>query len=97
MSDSAKFLADNQKEMLKLIAPMAKKPSEHQALENSDSEPGNSTVARTSTPVKTKATTSKATPINSRYKTLHFSVPTKPIFWTKQLHINQLGENLYKI
>ena len=66
MSDLTKILVENQKEMLKRIAPMTKKSSRHQALENSDSEPDNFSVARTSTPVKTKATTSKTTPVNSR-------------------------------
>ena len=56
MFDRTKILADNQKEMLKLIAPMTKKTSDYQALENSVSEPENISVARTSTPVKTKAT-----------------------------------------
>ena len=65
MSDLTKILPDNQKEMLKLIAPMTKKSSDHQATENFDSELENISVARTSTPVKTKATTSKTTPINS--------------------------------
>ena len=66
MSDLAKILAENQKEMLKLIAPMYQKSSDRQTLENFDLEPENIPVARTSTPVKTNATTSKSTPINSR-------------------------------
>ena len=45
---------------------MAKKPLEHHFWENSDSEPENISVARTFTPVRTNATTSKTTPINSR-------------------------------
>ena len=61
-----KILADNQKEMLKLIAPMTKKTPDYHALENSDSEPENISVVRKSTLVKTKATISKTTPINSR-------------------------------
>ena len=68
MSDLTQILTENQKEKLKLIAPMTKKSSDHHALENSDSEPGNISVARTSTPVKAKVTTSKTTPINSRNK-----------------------------
>ena len=39
MSDFTKILAENQKEMLKLIAPVVKKPVTLQNLENSDSEP----------------------------------------------------------
>ena len=67
MSDLTKILTENQREMLKLIAPMTtKKCSDHHALENFDSEPENISVARTSTPVKTKATTSKTTQENNR-------------------------------
>ena len=47
---------------------MTKKSSDPQTLENSDSEPENISLARTSTPVKTKATSSKTTPVNSRNK-----------------------------
>ena len=65
MSDLAKILAENQKEMMKLIAPMAKKSSAHQNVQDSDSETENISVARTSTPVKTNTATSKTTPINS--------------------------------
>ena len=68
MSDLTKILAENQKEMLKLITPMTKRSSDHRTLEDSDSEPENTTVAHTSSPVKTKATTSKTTPMNSRNK-----------------------------
>ena len=39
VSDVTKILADNQKEMLKLITPAVKKTSIVQNLENSDSEP----------------------------------------------------------
>ena len=48
------------------MAPLTKKSPDYQALENSDSESENISVARASTPVKTKATTSKKTPVNSR-------------------------------
>ena len=44
--------------MLKLIAPVVKNPVTLQNLENLDNT--------TSTPIKTKATTSKTTPVNSR-------------------------------
>ena len=50
---------------------MNKKSSDHQALENSDSEPENVSLVPTSTIVKTKATTFKATPINSRNTDIH--------------------------
>ena len=65
MSDSTKILAENQKEMLKLIAPLNKKQTVHMDVQDSDSEPEN--VTRTSTPVKIPtATNSKTTPVNSR-------------------------------
>ena len=67
MSDLTKILAENQKEMLKLIAPLNKKQTVHMNVQDSDSETENVSVARTSTPVKThNATNSKTTPINSR-------------------------------
>ena len=67
MSDLTKKLADNQKELLKLIAPLNKKQPVSSNIQDSDSEPENISVARTSTPVKTHtATSSKATPNNSR-------------------------------
>ena len=58
-------MAENQKEMLKL-APVAKKPVTLQNLENSDFEPEIVLPNTTSTPIKTKAPTSKTTPVNSR-------------------------------
>ena len=64
MSDLANILAQNQKKMLKLIAPMSKKRPSNQ---DSDSESENISVARTSTPIKTNATSSKTTPSNSHY------------------------------
>ena len=67
MSDLAKILAENQKEMLKLIAPLNKKQNVLANAHDSDSETENVSIARTSTPVKTHNTTnSKTTPINSR-------------------------------
>ena len=67
MSDLTKILAENQKEMLKLIAPLNKKQTVHLNVQDSDSEPENVSVTRTSTPVKTHtATNSKTTPINCR-------------------------------
>ena len=66
MSDLTKILAENQKEMLKLIAPAVKKPATVQNLKNSDSEPENLFPNTTSTPIKPKATTSKTTSVNSR-------------------------------
>ena len=67
MSDLTKILAENQKEMLKLIAPVSKKRSVSSNTQDSDSDQENISVARTSTPVKTQiATSSKTTPVNSR-------------------------------
>ena len=65
LSHLTKSLAENQKEMLKLIAPVVKKPVPGQNLENSDSEPENVLPNTTSTPIKRKAATSKTTPVNS--------------------------------
>ena len=67
MSDLTKLLAENQKEMLKLIAPLNKKQTVYMNAQDSDSEPENVSVARTSTPVKIHtATNSKTTTVNSR-------------------------------
>ena len=76
MSDLAKIIAENQKEMLKLIALLNKKPLAplvHLNNQDSDSEPENTSVARTSTPVKTNATNSKTSRVNSR-KTILFRI-----------------------
>ena len=67
LSDLSKILAENQKEMLKMIAPLSKNCLICTKDQDSDSEPENTSVARTSTPVKTTiATSSKTTPVNSR-------------------------------
>ena len=67
LSDLSEILAANQKEMLKLIAPLSRKRPICANDQDSDSEPENTTVARTSTPVKTRiATSSKSTPVKSR-------------------------------
>ena len=66
MSDLTKFHNDNQKEMLKLIAPAIKKTSIVQILENSDSESESILPNTASTPIKPKTTTSKTTPLNGR-------------------------------
>ena len=69
MSDLTKILAENQKEMLKLIAPLNKKQPVCSNIQDSDSEPKNISVARTSTSVDAHtATNSKTTPKNSRNK-----------------------------
>ena len=68
MSDLTKILAENKKEMLKLIAPTSKKPTIVTATEETDSESENVPENVTSTPIKTKttATTRKITPVNIR-------------------------------
>ena len=67
MSDLTKILAENQKEMLKLIAPVSKKRPISSNIQDSDSDQENISATRTSTPVKTQtATNSKTTPMNSR-------------------------------
>ena len=66
MSDIAKVLAKNQNEMLKWIAPLSKKQPAHLNNQDSDSESENISVVKTSTPVKSNATQSKTTPMNSR-------------------------------
>ena len=45
MSDLAKSLAENQKEMMKLVAPITKKPSAHQNVQDSGSETEKISVA----------------------------------------------------
>ena len=66
MSDPAKLLEENQKEMMKLIVLMAEKSSAQQNVQDSDSETENISVAQTSTPMRTNTVTSKTTPIDSR-------------------------------
>ena len=68
MSDIAKILAENQKEMLKLIAPVSKKQTALIVPDETDSESENVPATASSTPVKSKttATTQKTTPVNSR-------------------------------
>ena len=67
MTDLIKIHTENQKEIFKLIAPLSKKRSVSANVQESDSEPEDVPVARTSTPVKTNtATGSKTTPVNSR-------------------------------
>ena len=54
MSDLTKILAENQKELPKLIVPLSKNQLVHLINQESDSEPENISVARTSTLVKNK-------------------------------------------
>ena len=66
MSDLAKMFAENEKEMMKLVAPIAKQSSAHQNAQGFDSETENISVARTFTPVQTNTAISTTTPVNSR-------------------------------
>ena len=67
MPDLTKILAENQKEMLKLIAALNKKHPVSLNTHDSDSDPENTSVARSSTPVKAHTAPSyKTTPVNSR-------------------------------
>ena len=66
MSDLTIISAENQKELLKLIAPAVKQATIHRDVEDFDSETDNTHPASTSTPVKSKATTSNNTPISPR-------------------------------
>ena len=74
MSDPAKMFAKNQKEMVKLIAPMSKKLPVHPNNQDAISESENVSVGRTSTPIKTNATSSKTTPSNSRKSSINRTV-----------------------
>ena len=62
MSDLSKFLAKNQKEMLRLLAPNTKARDNHPDVENSDSETENVFPTNTLTPVKNRTTMRKNTP-----------------------------------
>ena len=68
LSDLSKILAENQREMFELIAPLKKERVVSLENQDSDSEVENISVARTSTPVKSvTATNTKTTPVNSTY------------------------------
>ena len=54
MSDLTKILAENQEEILKLIAPVAKKQSALTVPEETDSDSENVPATATSTPIKIK-------------------------------------------
>ena len=71
MSDLTKILAENQMEMLKLMAPLNKKQPVCSNIQDFDSEPENISVARTSTPVKAYTATSSKTTPNKKTVPLH--------------------------
>ena len=75
MSDFTKILAENQKEMLKLIAPVAKNQTPLAIPDETDSESEDVPATVTSTPEKSKttATTHKTTPVTSRNTKCCFS------------------------
>ena len=73
MSDLAKILAENQKELFNLIAPHTKQTLEHQNLENSDSEGGNIFIALSSTPIESKTAIQDDTPLVTRSMIPHSS------------------------
>ena len=82
MPDLTKITAENQKERQKLIAPLNRKLPVHLNERDSESEPENISVARTSRPVSTNTAVSKTTPVNSRnnYNGENTSLPTW-LFW----------------
>ena len=68
MSDLAKLLAENRKETQKLITTVVRNPISSQNPENTGSEPENVFPTNTSTPIASKTSTQKTTPVNSRNK-----------------------------
>ena len=68
LSDLTTILAENQEEMLQLIAPVSKKQATSTVPEESDSEPENFPPTITSTPTKPGTTTvnQKTTQVNDR-------------------------------
>ena len=92
MSDLTKILAENQKEMLKLIAPLNKKQTVCTNVQDSDSEPENVSVTRTSTPVKVHtATSSETTPVNSRNRNLYKTCKTLHCRIAAKLRMHLIG------
>ena len=59
MTDLSKIFAENQKEMVKLIAPITETQNSPLNVEDTDSETENALPTTTSTPVKTKRTIRK--------------------------------------
>ena len=95
MSDLAKILAENQKEILKLIAPPVKKQTIITATEETDSESEKIPENATSTPIKNKttATTGKITPVNSRNNNVYNYSFSKILFLKSFLTTSaQLGD-----
>ena len=76
MSYFTKTLAENQMEMLKLIAPTAKKKlASPPETVDTDSEPANVPPTISSTPVNSKtSTTTKKAPVNSRKRKVNIVI-----------------------
>ena len=87
MSVLAEMIAENQKEVMKLVGPVAEKPSTLRNVQDSDSESENISVARTSTPVKVNTVTTKTTPVKSR------SSQTKRFLFKFLVHVVLLTKN----
>ena len=66
LCDLTKILAENQKEILKLIAPTVKNSADPQNIKDSDSEPVTVFPTTTLTTIKSKTTTHKCTSVASR-------------------------------
>ena len=66
MSDITKILAEDQREMEKLIAPTSRAQNIPQNIESNDSETEIVLSKITSTTIKTKTSSRKGTPITSR-------------------------------
>ena len=96
MSDLTKILAENQKEMLKLIAPPVKKQTIITATEETDSEPENIPENATSTPIKNKttATTRKITPVNSRNSESDVSSQISELKEAYERKLTELGSGI---
>ena len=89
MFDLTMVFAENQKEALKLIAPVVEKPATLQNLENVDSIFENVFPNTTSTPIQTIVTSSKTTPVNSRNKyNPSTRVRTHDLVSARQTHSN---------
>ena len=78
ISNLTRILPENQKEMLKLIAPTVKKSTN---LKDSGSETKNTHPASTSTPIKSKVTTFKNNPISNRNSIFNIDFWVDPTQW----------------
>ena len=81
MSDLTKILAENQTEMLTLIAPSCKEPVNHRNSENSASETTNVLPLKMSTPVRHNTTAQKTTPVKRRNSDNVFNIKQHIFAW----------------